>query len=484
PRASAPRLAQTTASTSSLRGVSTGRDSTANTNGLTATAALPGSTSSSCPSSSPDCRRSTPTSSAASRSAVSSSAPSASAWWPPGSAIWPDHGSPARIARRIKSTSTPNGASVSTTATAARRCKSASRGGRAESACRTSSRSSRFQAVTIPFAHHSPALASRCRAHEFFGARGTSDPSGGPGQASALSSRVTGPMNLSRRLISCLTVCAALGAAAPASALNGFLAGKTDPDLKTHTTQIVVMKKGERTAVSVMPDYQGPIEPFALVLLVPGDVTADRVVTIKREFVDRVDTVSAPRFHEFWEQDPCDPAPPQQEWERSLKVEGAGFLGGGSISGGGKTAKELFLDTEAKKKEGEYRFTVLEPGSDVVAWLGKKGYKAPANAAATVKPYLDQGYRAVVAEVDPKRIELIGGDRAQLSPIRFFTEQPFETIPVKPGQLNSPGKQELLVYVLADGRYEVKNYQNQFPPTNVAVDFVVKERMGEFYAAL
>src|SRR5690606_5860391 len=61
---------------------------------------------------------------------------------------------------------------------------------------------------------------------------------------------------------------------------------------------------------------------------------------------------------------------------------------------------------------------------------------------------------------------------------------PFDTIPVKPGQLNSPGKQELLVYVLSDGRYEVKNYQNQFAPTNVAVDFVVKERMGEFYTAL
>ncbi|HLV66709.1 MAG TPA: DUF2330 domain-containing protein [Polyangiaceae bacterium] len=291
-------------------------------------------------------------------------------------------------------------------------------------------------------------------------------------------------MNPSRRLISCLTVCAALGLAAPASALNGFLAGKTDPDLKTHTTQVVVMKKGEMTAVSVMPDYQGPIEPFAIVLLVPGDVTAARVTTLKREFVDRVDTVSAPRFHEFWEQDPCDPGPPQQEWERSLKVEGGGFLGGGSISGGKKTAKELFLDTEAKTKEGEYRFTVLEPGGDVVGWLGKKGYKAPANAAATVKPYFVQGYRAVIAEVDPKRIELIGGDRAVLSPIRFVTEQPFDTIPVKPGQLNSPGKQELLVYVLSDGRYEVKNYQNQFAPTNVAVDFVVKERMGEFYTAL
>jgi hypothetical protein len=168
-----------------------------------------------------------------------------------------------------------------------------------------------------------------------------------------------------------------------------------------------------------------------------------------------------------------------------LKVEGGGFLGGGSITGGKKVAKELFLDLEAKKKQGEYTFSVLDAGRDVVGWLSAKGYKAPDGAAAAIKPYLEAGYRAVVAEVDPKRIELIGADRAQLSPIRFVTEQPFDTLVTKPGQLNSPGKQELVIYVIdPDSRYEAKNYNNMYPPTNVEVDFVVKERMGEFYAGL
>ncbi len=51
--------------------------------------------------------------------------------------------------------------------------------------------------------------------------------------------------------------------------------------------------------------------------------------------------------------------------------------------------------------------------------------------------------------------------------------------------MNIEKKQELFIYVIdPDKRYEVKNYGNVFPPTNITVDFKVKERMGEFYAAL
>lgn len=291
-------------------------------------------------------------------------------------------------------------------------------------------------------------------------------------------------MQRSLRLASLLALAVA-ATADPAHALNGFFASKQGGAVKSYTTQVVVMKKAGTTAVSVMPDYEGPLEGFAVVLLVPADVTLENTTTLKREFIDRVDQVSAPRFHEFWEQDPCDPSPAQQEWERVLKVQGGGFLGGGSITGGKKVAKELFLDVEAKQKEGEYKFTLLEPGQSVTGWLTGKGYKSPNGAEEAVKPYLDKGMRALVAEVDPKRIELVGGDRAQLSPIRYSTEQPFDTIVAKPGVLDSPGKQELVIYILdPEQRYEVKNYKTIYPPTNVAVDFVVKERMGEFYSAL
>lgn len=294
---------------------------------------------------------------------------------------------------------------------------------------------------------------------------------------------------LSARLLGVATLAlAVLSGPRPAAAFPGFFASKKSEPIKTYSTQIAVMKRGADTVVSVMPDYEGPLEGFALVMFVPADVTIDKVTTLKRDFIDRLDSLSAPRFHEYWEQDPCDPGPVAQEWERNLKVEGAasGPLGGGAPTpeaGAIKPAKELFLDVKAKQKEGEYKFTLLDAGADVTAWLTSHGYKPPEGAAAALKPY--GALRPLVAEVDPKRIELVGGDRAQLSPVRFSTGQPFDTIPSRLGLLNSPKQQELIIYVIdPESRYEAKNYKTIFPPTNVHLDFTAKERMGEFYNAL
>jgi len=150
-----------------------------------------------------------------------------------------------------------------------------------------------------------------------------------------------------------------------------------------------------------------------------------------------------------------------------------------------KVAKELSLDVQAKQKEGEYSFSLLGKDESVATWLKSKGYAVPEGAEQAVQPYLQAGMRLVVAQVDTNRVELVGGDRAQLSPIRFWTEQPYDTIPDRVGLLNANGKQELIVYVLdPEQRYESKNYNNLFPPTNIEVDFAVKERIGEFYAAL
>src|SRR5690242_20220356 len=233
------------------------------------------------------------------------------------------------------------------------------------------------------------------------------------------------------------------------------MAGKSQAPT-VHQTQVVVMKKGPTSVVTVMPDYQGSLEPFAVVLATPSDVIADHVVTLKREFVDHADQMSAPRFHEFWEQDPCDPGPPEQEWQRDLRVSGAGFLGGPSSGPTKKVAIELSLDTQPKVKEGEYTISVLPAGTSPIGWLKEHGYAPPPGADQAVAPYVSQGLVFVMAEVDTKRIELVGGDRAQLSPLRFYTDQPFDTFPLRLGLLNAPAgdKQELFVYALdTENRY-------------------------------
>jgi hypothetical protein len=276
--------------------------------------------------------------------------------------------------------------------------------------------------------------------------------------------------------------------ALPARAMPGFYVGKKATVGTAHATHIAVMVKEGATVVSVMPDYEGDLEPFALVMPVPSDVALENVKTIKREFVDRLEMMTAPRFMEFWEMDPCDPGPLEQEWERSkLASADTAFLGGGQIGGEKKVPKEMLLTVTPEYKEGEYTFAVLakEQAADLRGWLQGRGYVLSDKAAAAVKPYVDSGMNLLVAEVDTKRVELVGGERAQLSPIRFATKTALRKLPERLGLLNLDKTQDVFVYVLAPTeRYEVKNYKNIYPPTNISVDFAIKERMGEFYNAL
>jgi hypothetical protein len=128
---------------------------------------------------------------------------------------------------------------------------------------------------------------------------------------------------------------------------------------------------------------------------------------------------------------------------------------------------------------------VLDDRAALDAWLGKEGFKLPQGGDEALKPYLAKGMKVLVAKVDANRIELVGGDRAQLSPIRFWTDSPYDSIPVSLGLKSAPEFQELVLYVLSpEKRYEVKNYKTLVPPTNVTVTNEVWERVGEFFNAM
>ena len=55
-----------------------------------------------------------------------------------------------------------------------------------------------------------------------------------------------------------------------------------------------------------MPNnYQGPPEDFAMVVPVPVVLHKEDVKTLPADVFDHVDSLSAPRLVEYWEQDPC-----------------------------------------------------------------------------------------------------------------------------------------------------------------------------------
>ncbi len=286
-------------------------------------------------------------------------------------------------------------------------------------------------------------------------------------------------------------------AAVPAAAFPGFFVGKNEAKRVLHSSTYVVMNRGEQSVVSVIADYQGPFEPFAVVLAVPSEVTLDRVTTIRREFLDRVDQMSAPRYHEFWETDPCDPIKVTQEWERDLRVQSGGdnFLGSSMDLGPTrKVPKELLLSVKTEQKQGEYTFFMPAEEQTFETLLKERGWVLTAPMQQAITAYSGQGMKFVLAEVDPNRVELIGSEKGQLSPIRFWTDQRYTKLPSKLGRISADGPQELFVLVLdPEHRYQTTNYEIANAPTNVEVDYqypyngkeiYLKERMAELFAGL
>src|ERR1043165_4088161 len=107
---------------------------------------------------------------------------------------------------------------------------------------------------------------------------------------------------------SVVVVCLAL-ATTRADAFCGFYVAGSDQQLVNDATQVVLVRKGTRTVLSMQNNYKGPPEAFAMVIPVPTVLHDGDVKTLPPEVFKHVEQMGAPRLVEYWEQDPCRPPP-------------------------------------------------------------------------------------------------------------------------------------------------------------------------------
>jgi hypothetical protein len=277
-----------------------------------------------------------------------------------------------------------------------------------------------------------------------------------------------------------------------ADAFPGVCLGKDSAPRLVPSTQIVVMQERGVSVVTISADYEGPLAPFALLLPVPTDVSAERVRTVKRSIIARLDEVSAPRLHAFYEQDPCDGGRTEQRWDEHIKAQGRGFLAADGLPPLDRRyaiSNEISAPIEPvfKGKENEFRYRKLEPASvaELSAALRDKGYAVSDAALQALAPYVGKGKALLLAEVLTEHVELVDAKRVKLGGIRYFTKFALGALPVTLGRQNAPAVQDLQVYVLdRKSRYAAKNYENLFAPSNLRVAERVKSQLGRAYAAL
>jgi hypothetical protein len=278
-----------------------------------------------------------------------------------------------------------------------------------------------------------------------------------------------------------VVVVSAVWSARSASAFCGFFVAGSDAKLTNNASQVVLMRKGNRTVMTMSNNYQGPPESFAMVVPVPVVLQKENVKTLPIDVFDRVDSLSAPRLVEYWEQDPCQPPMPPMPAPASAVMK---------MSGGGATLKkpeDLGVKVEAQFVAGEYEVVILsaKDSGGLETWLRQEKYNIPQGAAGALAPYIRDKSKFFVAKVDIKKVKRDAQGAVQLSPLRFHFDANELRLPVRLGLLNAGGKQDLIVYVIhPDARFEVANYANTFIPTNLEVADGVRNNFPAFFAEL
>ncbi|MCP4444538.1 MAG: DUF2330 domain-containing protein [Myxococcales bacterium] len=278
-----------------------------------------------------------------------------------------------------------------------------------------------------------------------------------------------------------LALAAAVLLAAPkaASAFCGFYVGGADAKLFNDATQVVMMRHGTTTVLSMQNAYKGPPSDFAMVVPVPVVLQEENVKTLPAAVFDKIDRLSAPRLVEYWEEDPCAPEVEYDQMKPMLSNMPVNEMDSGG-------APDMGVKIEAQFDVAEYNIVILSASEStgLNKWLHKEGYKIPEGAEPYLRPYVEAGSKFFVAKVDAKKVQF--KDRqAMLSPLRFNYESKDFALPVRLGMMNSAGTQDLIVNILAPGqRYELANYPNVTIPTNINLKDKAKGRFGEFYAAL
>src|SRR5579864_5610121 len=88
-------------------------------------------------------------------------------------------------------------------------------------------------------------------------------------------------------------------------AFCGFYVAKADAQLFNKASQVVLVRDGDRTVMTMANDFKGDPREFAMVVPVPTLLERKQIHVAERALIDHLDAYSAPRLVEYFDEDPC-----------------------------------------------------------------------------------------------------------------------------------------------------------------------------------
>ncbi|MCB0814139.1 MAG: DUF2330 domain-containing protein, partial [Flavobacteriales bacterium] len=101
---------------------------------------------------------------------------------------------------------------------------------------------------------------------------------------------------------------AALLAAQGASAFCGFYVAKADATLFNDRSEVILVRDGRRSIITMSNDFKGDVKDFAMVVPVPTVLREQDIRIVDRRVFQMLDQYSSPRLVEYYDENPC------QQW--------------------------------------------------------------------------------------------------------------------------------------------------------------------------
>lgn len=281
-----------------------------------------------------------------------------------------------------------------------------------------------------------------------------------------------------RILVTILTASLTVFVTTTAQAFCGFYVAKADTSLFNQASQVVLVRDGNRTVITMANDFEGDAEDFAVVIPVPTMIEREQINVGDRAVIEHLDAYTSPRLVEYHDPDPC----MRYEVAEMARSDASSPAAAKQLE---NAARSRGVTIEAQYTVGEYDIMILSAtqSDGLVGWLDENGYKLPDGAERVVSSYLKQDMRFFVARVNLE--EQAKSGYQYLRPIQVAYESNKFMLPIRLGTLNAKGKQELYVYALTrTGRVETTNYRTVRLPSNFDVPEFVEDEFAEFYRAM
>ena len=277
-----------------------------------------------------------------------------------------------------------------------------------------------------------------------------------------------------------LMILTALIAASPLLfSFCGIYVSKSDGTLKNKASQVIMVRDGNKTVVTMYNDFKGNVKDFAMVVPVPVVLAKDDIRVVSQQIFQKLNDYSAPRLVEYYDHNPC----MNYDYKEESK---AVMLDSAPMSANEKVLmKKSKVTIEAQYLVGEYDILILsaKESNGLKNWLQQNGYKIPDGAEEVLEPYIKSNLKFFVAKVNKAKMSSAKGQF--LRPIQISFSSPKFMLPIRLGMANGDGDQDLIVYSFTkSGRVECVNYRNVEMPTGNNIPLFVKDDFDKFYSSV